>query len=142
MPYTKPLRTAFAAKLRHPEETVVTLDSGENVAVLVVLSVEPNTGNTVVKVSTRMVERDGETSVDGNGEPIESGYSHNASEVEIAQMGGIDALVKQVTLVALGEPSTLLAEPIHTEARRHASIRPNIASAKAAGRFRRLGTVL
>ncbi|MBS0200668.1 MAG: hypothetical protein JSR70_09480 [Proteobacteria bacterium] len=149
MAYTKPAQAAFAANLA-AGEFVVTLDTGQSVAVHVCLEVEPNTGNPVVKAAARVVNADGTDYHDASGNPIKTGFGHTSSSQEMATLGGtgstqaqqVAALTKQAYLAVLGEPTQLWGDPIHTGPMQDASIRVNIASHANAGTVTNAGGIL
>jgi hypothetical protein len=133
MPYTKPDQTPFATHLQD-HETVVTLDSGQHVAVRCESTVEPNSGNPAVAAWARAINDDGTDALDGTGSPIKSAFSHCSNPVELAQLGGASALQRVAVMAVLGEPTApLWQDPIHATMLENASIRTNLASAAHAG---------
>lgn len=132
MSYTKPNQSPFAANLQ-ANEAVVTLDTGDDVAISAVMSVEPNTGNAVCQVAARVVDATGLTRNDAVGQPIQSGWSHTSNPAEMATLGTVSALQTQCMLAVLGEPTTLWSDPIHQTTLVSVSIRTNLASAAHAG---------
>lgn len=132
MSYTKPSQAPFTQL--QPNETVVTLDSGDNVAVRCESSVEPNSGNPAVAAGARVVDATGADKLDGNGQPIHSSFSHCSNPTELAQVGGAAALQKLALLAVLGESTApLWQDPIHASVLANASIRTNLAAAAHAG---------
>lgn len=132
MSYTKPVQTPFAANLQ-PNEFVVTLDTGDNVAIVASMSVEPNTGNPVCQVSARAVDGTGLTRTDAVGQSITSGWSHTSNPTELATLGSVGALQTQCMRAVLGETTTLWNDPIHQTTLATVSIRTNLTSAAHAG---------
>jgi hypothetical protein len=142
MPYTKPDQTPFTANLTD-HETVVTLDTGEYVAVRCEGSVEPNSGNPAVVASARVVGADGAASLDAAGKPIQSHFSHCSNPTELEAVGGACALQRIAVMAVLGESTApLWQDPIHATVLENASIRTNLASAAHAGPVTDLATLL
>jgi hypothetical protein len=132
MAYTKPSQTPFTAL--QPNETVVTLDTGDNVAVRCESSVEPNSGNPAVTAWARVVDATGADKLDGAGQPIKSAFGHCSNPTELATLGGAAALQKLVLLAVLGESTApLWQDPNHASVLENASIRTNIVAAAHAG---------
>lgn len=131
MTYTKPAQTAFADNLK-PGEFVVQLDQGEFVAVSATGTVEPNSGNTVMEASARVVNADGSEYLDANGSPIKTHYSFSCDMDGINAIGGMVEFQKKMLLTVLGEDA-LWTNPPHQDVLDHASIRTNIAAADQAG---------
>lgn len=141
MPYTKPDQTPFTAL--QPNETVVTLDTGDNVAVRCESSVEPNSGNPAVAAFARAVDATGTDKLDGAGHPIKSAFSHCSNPTELASIGGASALQKLAMMAVLGESTTpLWQDPIHATVLENASIRTNITAAAHAGPVTNPGALL
>jgi hypothetical protein len=142
MAYTKPDQTPFSANLKD-HEWVVTLDTGQNVAVCCEMSVEPNSGNPVVSACARVVNVDGTTAVDGIGKTMESTFPHTSTVQEVGEVGGVTALQKIALMAVLGESTApLFTDPIHSTELLNWSIRTNIASAAHAGPVADLGSLL
>lgn len=132
MSYTKPDQSPFTALQLN--ETVVTLDTGDNVAVRCESSVVPNSGNPAVAAWARVVDATGTDKLDGAGQPIKSALTHCSNPTEVASVGGAAVLQKLAMLAVLGEPTApLWQDPIHASVLQNASIRTNIAAAKSAG---------
>ncbi|PXV60649.1 hypothetical protein SAMN04487785_102377 [Dyella jiangningensis] len=141
MAYTKPDQTPFT-KLQ-PNEFVVNLtDTGQNVAVSVVVWTEDTSANASLRATARVVQSDGSNQVDANGDAIVSAFAHTTNVVELAQAGGMPALQKQMLLAVLGEATTLWSDPIHTTDMQNASIRASIATAGHAGPVADPGSLL
>lgn len=141
MPYTKPDQTPFI-NLR-PNEFVVTLDTGENVAVFSQITVQQNTGSPAVSVEARVVDATGSDTVDAAGQTIHTGFSHVTEQNEIASVGSVQAVQKLCILAVLGESTApLWQDAIHATMLQTASIRTNIASAAHAGPATDLGSLL
>ncbi|KZC23552.1 hypothetical protein RHOFW104T7_13195 [Rhodanobacter thiooxydans] len=132
MSYTKPDQAPFT--VLQPNETVVTLDTGDNVAVRCESSVEPNSGNPAVAAFARVVDTTGADKLDGAGQPIKSAFTHCSNPTEVENVGGASALQKLAMLAVLGESTApLWQDPIHATVLENASIRTNITAAAHAG---------
>lgn len=140
MAYTKPDQTPFT-KIE-PNEFVVTLDTGQNVAVSVSVSVLDNSGNPALMAAARVVQADGSNELDANGDPIASAFAHTSNPTEMATLGGMPQLQTQMLLAVLGEPVTIWNDPIHATVMENASIRTNIATAAHAGPVTNPGALL
>lgn len=144
MPYTKPDQTPFAANLA-PDEFVVTLDTGQNVAVR--SESARLAGNTLeVKAAARQVDATGVTLDDGNGHLIQSSMAHSF-DVGTVTTYGAPALTKDCLLLVLGEPTLVFGAtpglpPMDASARDAYSIRHAIAAAAHAGTTANLGAML
>lgn len=141
MPYTKPDQTPFTDL--KPNEFVVTLDTGENVAVCSQITVQQNTGNPAIAVDARVIDATGADAVDAAGQTIRTGFSHVTEQGEIATAGSVQAVQKLCVLAVLGESTApLWQDAIHATMLQTASIRTNIASAAHAGPATDLGSLL
>lgn len=140
MSYTKPDQTPFT-KLE-PNEFVVTLDSGQDVAVSVSVAVVDTSGNPALSSTARVVQADGSDQLDSTGNPIRSAFSHTSNPTEMSQLGGMPQLQTQMLLAVLGEPTTLWGDTIHATTMENASIRTNIATAAHAGPVTNVGSLL
>lgn len=139
--YTKIPQTAFTKV--QPGEYVLKLDTDDMVAVSVIVAVEENTGNPTFAARARAVNADGSSKVDGTGSAIESGFTHTSNSTELAAMGGMQGMQKIVALAVLGEDTgSFLSDTVHQTVKDNASIRINLASAKAAGTVTNLDTFL
>lgn len=117
-----------------PNETAVTLDTGDNVAVLAVCGVQDGSGNVAITAAARVINADGTDKLDANGQPVKSGFSHGTNPTEVAAAGNIQAVQKCVLMAILGEStSPLWQDAIHATTLEGASIRTAIASAAHAG---------
>lgn len=117
-----------------PNETAVTLDSGDDVAVSAVCGVQDGSGNIAITASARVINADGTNKLDASGAAVTSGFSHGTNSVEIAAAGSVQAVQKLVLMAVMGEStSPLWADPIHATVLQNASIRTAIASAAHAG---------
>lgn len=142
MPYTKPIQTPFTANLA-ADEFVVTLDTGQSVAVHVIGSVEPTSGNPVCTAWARVVAADGTDALDAAGQPMKTGFAHTSNPTELISLGGAPALQKIMLMAVLGESTApLWQDPIHASVLENASIRTNIASSAHAGPVSNLGALL
>jgi|GEM_PF-3249623 len=140
MAYTKPDQTPFT-KLQ-PNEFVVTLDSGQNVAVAVSVWTEDTSANPSLVSAARVVQADGSNQLDANNDPIRSAFTHTSNATELANVGGMANLQKQMLLAVLGEATTLWSDPIHTTDMQNASIRASITTAGHAGPVASPGSLL
>lgn len=117
-----------------PNETAVTLDTGDHVAVSAASGVQDGSGNVVITASARVINPDGTDKLDANGKAVTSGFSHGTNPTEESSVGGIAGVQKCVLLAVLGESTTpLWQDPIHATALQNASIRTAVASAAHAG---------
>lgn len=134
MTYTKPDQAPYAANLLPGEFVVLLTPENDLVAARAVSSVEPNTGQVVVKAYARAVEPDGTTRRDANGQPIASDFSFTADTETVNLLGGPSGLQRKMLLTVLGE-DVLAAWPAPPapDALEHASIRVTLASAAIAG---------
>ena len=135
MAYTKPTQTPFQANLdASTNEFVVQLSDTLNyVAVSCVTSIEPSSGNPVFKGRARVVNADGSSKLDSNGDRIESTFSHMSNVSEMTSLGGADAVSKQCLLAVLGEATSVWNDPIHATDMGNASIRNTLASVPHTG---------
>ena len=135
MSYTKPTQTTFAANLQ-PNEFVVTLDTGETVAVCAMA--HRIAGNRItVDAAARQVGPDGSTIVDANGHAVTSSLSHAFTGEDVTAYTA-PTLIKDCMLLVLGEPTlvfgaTLGLPPLDPTAVLSYSIRHAIANAAHAG---------
>lgn len=142
MSYTKPSQTPFAANLA-VDEFVVTLDTGENIAVRCGAVVQNNTGYVMLTAQARVVDASGTTQNDANGHPITSETGCNASPSDIALAGSMGAMQKLAIMAVLGESTApLWTDTVHTTMLTNASIRNTIASAAHAGPVSDLAALL
>ena len=132
MGYSKPVQSKFPKRDAADKAFVVTLDSGENVAVWVVSSVEPNTGNLVAQAGARVVTADGSDLLDAAGQTIESGYSFTSNPTFLASVGGPAAFQKLMLMTVMGEPANW-PHALTQDVLDHASIRTNIKAAASSG---------
>lgn len=121
-------------------ETAVTLDTGDLVAVQATCSVEPNSGDPVITADARVINADGTNKLDSQGQPMHSSWCYGSFAAEIANLGNGDAvagmavLQKCCLMAVLGEDtSPMWTDQIHAIALQNASIRTNLASAAHAG---------
>lgn len=123
---------------------VVQMDTGDYVAVRADVSVEPNTGNPVVKAEAwRVNGTDGTELPDCNGQRVHAAFSHTSCPGEIESLGSISEVQKRVIKAVLGEDtSPLWTDPIHSTVLEHASIRPNLEAACHTGPVADLGSLL
>ena len=115
-------------------ETAVTLDSGQIIAVRATCEVQPNSGNPVIIASARQIDAHGNAVKDPTGQPITSSFSHAGTQADITLCGSIQALQKCVLMAMLGEPTApMWTDPSCSIMLANASIRTAIASAAHAG---------
>lgn len=115
-------------------ETGVTLDTGDDVAVAAVCSVAENSGSPVIAATARVIDADGTDKLDAQGQPIKAAFQHTTCQQEITQVGNMADVQKCVLMAVLGEPtSPLWTDPSCAQMLADASIRTNIASASHAG---------
>lgn len=108
----------------------VRLDSGDDIGLVCTITRAANTQDIVLSITARWVAADGSTKADANGHPVVTQFTHRTSDVEMSANGGIDGVVKQTLMLALGEPSTIA---VSNEYKANVSIRRAIASAAATG---------
>lgn len=117
-----------------PDETAVTLDSGQIIAVQATCSVAANSGNPVIAATAREIDATGAPVNDPNGQPIQSAFKHASNPSEITLCGNIAALQKCVLMAVLGESTApLWTDPTAATMLANASIRTALASAAHAG---------
>lgn len=117
-----------------PNETAVTLDTGDHVAVAAVCSVATNSGCPVIAATARVISTEGTNKLDAQGKPINSAFQHTSCSEEVATVGSMAAVQKCVLMAVLGEPTTpLWTDPSAATMLSNASIRTAIASAVHAG---------
>ena len=144
MAYTKPTQTPFAANLQ-PNEFVVTLDTGETVAVCAMAKRIP--GNRItVDAAARQVGSDGSTILDANGHAVTSSLSHAFTGEDVTAYTA-PTLIKECMLLVLGEPTLVFGAtpglpPLDPSAVLSYSIRHAISSAAHAGPVTDAGALL
>lgn len=115
-------------------ETAVTLDSGQIVAVAAVCSVSVTSGCPVIAATAREIDASGNAIKDAHGNPVQSAFNHTTCNTEITDVGSIDAVQKCVLMAVLGESTApLWSDPSAATMLANASIRTAIASAAASG---------
>jgi hypothetical protein len=128
----------------HPEESVVELDNGEQVAVSVRREWMENGAGIAFHASARWIEADGTTKMAPNGAQIISKHTHLPSMVTL-NAHGADAIATELALLVIGEDPKLHIDSedqnkkkikvpvldIHEEARLNSSIRHQIKAVKA-----------
>jgi hypothetical protein len=93
-----------------PDETSVTLDTGESVAVCA--QVDRNHGNTVAIISNaRQIDATGATISDANGHQVTSSASHQFQPEIVAQYT-LPALTKEMLRLVMGELPALFVDPV------------------------------
>jgi len=131
MTYTKPDQTPFMDNIS-VNEFVVQLDQGEFVVLKAMGSVEPNSGNTVIEATARVVTPDGSPYLDANGKEIKTVYTFSCDMDGINNIGGMSEFQRKMLLTVLGEDAGWPNVP-HQDVLDHASIRTNLAAADHAG---------
>lgn len=117
-----------------PNETAVSLDTGDEVAVAAVCSVAANSGCPVIAATARVINADGTDKLDAQGKPINSAFQHTSCQEEVAAVGSMAAVQKCVLMAVLGESTTpLWTDPSAATMLSNASIRTAITSAAHAG---------
>ena len=118
-----------------PNETAVTLDTGDLVAVAASCSVEETSGDPVLTATARVINADGTDKLDVNGQAtLKSAFSHKTCQPEIDAAGGMANVQKCVLMAVLGEPTApLWQDPICATMLANASIRSNLYAAQHAG---------
>lgn len=117
-----------------PGETVVTLDTGDNVAVAANSSLQANSGCPVIAVTARAIDATGATRKAPCGALIQSAFQHTSCQAEIDSSGGMATVQKCCLLAVLGEPTApLWTDPLHATMLSNASIRTALATAAAGG---------
>jgi hypothetical protein len=129
--YTKPDQNPFLLNLK-TNEFVVQIDQGEFIAVSANSWVEPNSGNTVMEATARVVNSDGSIYTDANNETIQTHYNFSCDMDGINLIGGMVEFQRKMLLTVLGEDANWPNVP-HQDVLAHASIRTNLAAADHAG---------
>jgi hypothetical protein len=86
----------------YPDESVYTLDTGEEVAISVKPKWEPNGMGLSLTVWGRWINEDGSTKLDADGQEVEVAYSHGF-DAEAAEKYDLSVLMKEMLLLVLGE---------------------------------------
>lgn len=129
-------------------EIQVTLDTGQSVAVSTVTH-RASGSNAYVRASARQIDTNGNTVLDANGHPVTSDAHHTFTVTEI-NAATLPACIKDITLLALGEPPLLFGTTVNgvvfnaldASVMASYSIRNAIASAAHAGQAMDLATLL
>lgn len=93
----------------YPDESAVVLDDGTMVAVSVMTEWLENGAGASLAACARAIEADGTTRLTSQSQHIESNFRHTADVVSI-ERHGLPALAKEVLLLVLGEPATMVDE--------------------------------
>lgn len=130
MSYTK---TSPQPQNLQPGETAVTLDDGTIVAVSAQSTPQSNNAPSFVSAVARAINADGTQRMDAAGAPITMEFRTTPSAEQANDATQLAAVTKDCMMAVLGEPVTLLTDPIHANALANASIRNRIAALAAAG---------
>lgn len=118
----------------NPDESAVTLDTGETIAVSVTLVPQPNNAPSFVDANARQINTDGTAKLDAAGEAITTEFRYTPPPSEANDPTALAAVQKDCLMAVLGEPLTgLLSDPIHAGAIANCSIRNRIAALAVAG---------
>lgn len=141
MAYTKPDQSRFNLLAG---QFIVMLDTGEYVLITQTCSVEPNSGNPVVKTEAIVVDGQfGLPNPDANGQAIKAGFAHTSCQGELDTLGGMSALQRLCIMAVLGEDTTpFWKDAAHADFLLHVSIRTNLAAAAHAGPSQDLSALL
>ena len=135
------------AKLQRGE-IQVTLDTGQSVAVATVTH-RASGASAYVRASARQIDANGNTILDANGHPVTAEAHHTFSVTDI-NAATLPACIKDITLLALGEPPLLFGttvngvvfNPLDAGVMASYSIRNAIGAAAHAGPAIDLGSIL
>jgi hypothetical protein len=130
MSYTK---TSPQPPNLQPSEAAVTLDDGTIVAVSATSTPQSNNAPSFVSAIARAINADGTPRVDAAGAPITMEFRTTPSAEQANDPAQIAAVTKDCMMAVLGEPVTILTDPIHANALANASIRNRLAALDAAG---------
>lgn len=117
----------------NPGETAVTLDDGTIVAVSAASIPQPNNAPSFIQTIARAINADGTSRDAPDGSPITMEFRHTPSAEQANDPDVLKAVVRDCMMAVLGEPVTILDDPIHATALAHASIRNRLAALAAAG---------
>ena len=121
---------------RHPSDASrVILDSGHHVRVQITSAVQAHTGCLHIDGLATLLHADGVPVTHADGNPVTSAFGHTLSAIDSVDAAAVNAHVKAVAHVLLGEHPELplWAHEIHAEAHAQASIRQRIASVDNSG---------
>lgn len=130
MSYTK---TSPQPPNLQPGETAVTLDDGTIVAVSAQSVPQANNAPSFVSATARAINADGTPRMDAAGAPITMEFRMTPSAEQANDATQLAAVTKDCMMAVLGEPVTILTDPIHANALANASIRNRLAALAAAG---------
>lgn len=102
----------------YPGETVAELDTGERVAVSVATRRLPSGGGMEFRGWARVIEDDGTTKFDAGGQEMELEFAHSADAGTLQRLGekADEVISREVTLMMLGEPPTLILVHVDPDA--------------------------
>lgn len=130
MSYTK---TSPQPPNLQPGETAVTLDDGMIVAVSAQSVPQSNNAPSFVSAVARAINADGTPRMDASGQPITMEFRTAPSAEQANDPAQLAAVTKDCMMAVLGEPVTILIDPIHANALANASIRNRLTALAAAG---------
>jgi hypothetical protein len=114
-------------------ETAVTLDDGTIVAVSAQSTPQPNNAPSFIRDIARVINADGTSQMDSSGKPIMVEYRDVPSFEQANNLALLGAVMRDYMMAVIGEPLTVLTDPIHANAIANASIRNRLAALAAAG---------
>lgn len=114
-------------------ETAVTLDDGTIVAVSAHSTPQSNNAPSFISAVARALRADGTSRLDASGSPITMEFRTTPSAMQANDAAELAAVTKDCMMAVLGEPVTILTDPIHANALANASIRNRLAALAAAG---------
>lgn len=125
----------------YDDETLITLDSGEEIAVSVAAERIAHTGGVVVIAWARWVNDDGSTRLDPTGQEMENEYRHSFPPEQVETIG-VDALCRGVVKAMIGEDTEMAEVDLTDEVKRNVSIRHAIKVHKEVSAHRGAGDLL
>lgn len=130
MSYTK---TSSQPAALNAGEIAVTLDDGTMVAVSAHSIPQSNNAPSYISAVARVIRADGTSRLDASGSPIMMEFRTTPSAEQANDSAQLSAVTKDCMMAVLGEPVTILTDPIHANALANASIRNRMAALAAAG---------
>lgn len=114
-------------------ETAVTLDDGTIVAVSATSTPQSNNAPSFVRAIARAIDAAGAPRNAPDGSPITMEFRTTPSAEQANDPTQLAAVTKDCMMAVLGEPVTILTDPIHANALANASIRNRLSALDAAG---------